>query len=112
MQHSCSWTATVWRPEAGGGVVNIIMRHDFDGLESRARVGGVTDGSSHETQLGQSAGKNWGTGSALLSYEFYDRTPLSAADRSYTSSAPLPFTLLPEQIRQSAFASVNQSLGS
>jgi iron complex outermembrane recepter protein len=104
--------SAVYGSDAVGGVVNIIMRHDFDGLESRARVGAVTDGSSHETQLGQSAGKNWGSGSALLTYEFYDRTPLSAADRSYTASAPLPFTLLPEQIRQSAFASVNQSVGS
>jgi iron complex outermembrane recepter protein len=104
--------SAVYGSDAVGGVVNIIMRHDFDGLETRARVGRVSDGSSHETQLGQSAGKNWGSGSALLSYEFYDRTPLSAADRPYTVSAPLPFTLLPEQIRQSAFASLNQSLGS
>ena len=104
--------SAVYGSDAVGGVVNIIMRHDFEGLESRARVGAVSDGSSHETQVGQSAGKNWGSGSALLTYEFYDRTPLSAADRSYTASAPLPFTLLPEQIRQSAFASVNQSVGS
>jgi iron complex outermembrane receptor protein len=104
--------SAIYGSDAVGGVVNIIMRHDFDGLETRARVGRVSDGSSHETQLGQSAGENWGSGSALLSYEFYDRTPLSAADRSYTASAPLPFTLLPEQLRQSAFASVNQSFGS
>ena len=104
--------SAIYGSDAVGGVVNIIMRHDFDGLETRARVGRVSDGASHETQVGQSAGKNWGSGSALLSYEFYDRTPLSAADRPYTASAPLPFTLLPEQLRQSAFASVNQSLGS
>ena len=104
--------SAIYGSDAVGGVVNIIMRHDFDGLETRARVGRVSDGASHETQIGQSAGKSWGSGSALLSYEFYDRTPLSAADRPYTASAPLPFTLLPEQLRQSAFASVNQSLGS
>jgi iron complex outermembrane recepter protein len=102
--------SAIYGSDAVGGVVNIIMRKDFDGLESRARFGTVTDGASHETQIGQSAGKNWGSGSALLTYEFYDRTPLSAADRPYTSGVPLPFTLLPEQIRQSVFASIDQSV--
>jgi outer membrane receptor protein involved in Fe transport len=102
--------SAIYGSDAVGGVVNIIMRKDFDGLESRARFGSVTEGSSHETQIGQSAGKNWGTGSALLTYEFYDRTPLSAADRPYASGVPLPFTLLPEQVRQSVFGSVNQSV--
>jgi outer membrane receptor protein involved in Fe transport len=104
--------SAIYGADAVGGVINIIMRKDLDGLETRARVGSVTDGASHETQLGQSAGTHWGTGSALMSYEFYDRTPLSAADRPYTASAPLPFSLLPEQLRQSAFASIDQSVGS
>jgi iron complex outermembrane recepter protein len=103
--------SAIYGSDAVGGVVNIIMRKDFDGLESRARFGSVSRGASHETQAGQTAGTNWSTGSALITYEFYDRTPLSAADRPYTSSAPLPFTLLPEQIRQSVFASLDQSLG-
>jgi len=103
--------SAIYGSDAVGGVVNIIMRKDFNGLESRARFGSVIEGSSHETEVGQTAGKNWGSGSALLTYEFYDRTPLSAADRPFTTSAPLPFTLLPEQIRQSVFASLDQSLG-
>jgi iron complex outermembrane receptor protein len=103
--------SAIYGSDAVGGVVNIIMRKDFDGLESRARFGSVTEGSSHETEIGQTAGKNWGSGSALVTYEFYDRTPLSAADRAFTASSPLPFTLLPEQIRQSVFASLDQSLG-
>jgi iron complex outermembrane recepter protein len=103
--------SAIYGSDAVGGVVNIIMRKDFDGLESRARFGTVGSGASHETQAAQTAGTNWGTGRALATYEFYDRTPLSAADRPYTSSAPLPFTLLPEQIRQSVFASLDQSLG-
>ena len=104
--------SAIYGSDAVGGVVNIIMRKDFDGLESRVRGGTVSRGGSHETQAGQTAGTHWDTGRALLTYEFYDRTPLSAADRPYTASAPLPFTLLPEQIRQSFFASVDQSLSS
>lgn len=102
--------SAVYGADAVGGVVNIIMRKDFDGLETRVRAGTASDGGSHETQVGQTAGRNWGSGSALVTYEFYDRTPLSAADRRYTASAPLPFDLLPEQIRQSVFTSVDQSV--
>jgi iron complex outermembrane recepter protein len=103
--------SAIYGSDAVGGVVNIIMRKDFDGLESRARVGTVSRGASHEIQVGQTAGTHWQGGAALVTYEFYDRTPLSAADRSYTASAPLPFTLLPEQIRHGVFASLDQSLG-
>jgi len=102
--------SAIYGSDAVGGVVNIIMRKDFEGLETRARYGTVTNGSSHETQVGQSAGTKWASGSALLTYEFYDHTPLSAADRPYTAEVPLPFTLLPEQIRQSVFGSIDQSV--
>jgi iron complex outermembrane recepter protein len=103
--------SAIYGADAVGGVVNIIMRKDFDGLETRARAGTVSQGASHETEAAQTAGTHWGSGSALVTYEYYDHTPLSAADRAFTASAPLPFTLLPEQLRQSVFASLDQSLG-
>jgi iron complex outermembrane receptor protein len=104
--------SAIYGSDAVGGVVNIVLRKDFDGAETRARFGSVADGGSHESQLGQTAGKVWDTGSALLNYEFYDRTPLSAAARSYSQTASLPFTLLPEQVRQTVLATIRQSLSS
>ena len=102
--------SAIYGSDAVAGVVNFILRQDFEGAETRARIGSVSDGSSHETVVGQTVGHAWGDGSALLSYEYYDRTPLSAQDRSYTASAVEPFTLLPEQVRHSAFLNFNQSL--
>jgi iron complex outermembrane recepter protein len=102
--------SAVYGSDAVGGVVNFILRKDFDGLETRGRFGSVSRGSSHESEIGQTIGKVWATGSALLSYEFYDKTPLSADSRSFSDTAPLPFTLLPEQVRHSAFISVDQSI--
>jgi outer membrane receptor protein involved in Fe transport len=102
--------SAIYGSDAVGGVVNIITRQDFDGAETRARFGSDTHNDVHESQVGQTLGQKWGSGSALLTYEFYDRTPLDANDRSFTALAPLPFTLLPEQVRQSVFATLNQSI--
>src|SRR4029077_8125124 len=102
--------SAIYGSDAVGGVVNIIMRKDYDGFETRVRGASVTRGSSHEAQVSQTAGGHWDSGHALISYEYYDRTPLSAADRSFTQSAPLPFTLLPEQRREGVWGSVSQSV--
>lgn len=102
--------SAIYGSDAVGGVVNIILRKDFDGAETRARFGSVSDGASHETQIGQTFGKTWASGSAVLSYEYLDRTPLSAADRDFSRTAIQPIDLLPEQIRHGVFATIQQEI--
>lgn len=102
--------SAIYGSDAVGGVVNVILRKDFDGAETRARYGSVSDGGSHETQIGQTFGKTWSSGSAVLSYEYLDRTPLSAADRKFSRTAIEPTDLLPEQVRHAVFATLQQDL--
>jgi len=102
--------SAIYGSDAVGGVINIILGRNLDGAETRSRYGAVTGGSSHDTQVGQTLGHGWDTGSALVIYDYDDRTPLSAASRGYTDSAPQPFMLLPEQVRQSAFLSLEDSV--
>ncbi len=102
--------SAIYGSDAVGGVINFILRQNYDGADTRARFGSVTDGSSHEIQIGQTVGKTWRGGSAVGSYEYYDRTPLSGSDRSASRDALQPFSLLPEQLRQSAFGSLRESL--
>ena len=102
--------SAIYGSDAIGGVVNFILRRDLDGAESRVRYGTDAQGGTHETELGQTLGHKWSDGSALLSYEFLDRTPLTGADRSYTQALIEPFTLLPEQVRHGAFLTINQTL--
>ncbi|MFL6604479.1 MAG: TonB-dependent receptor domain-containing protein [Steroidobacteraceae bacterium] len=104
--------SAIYGSDAVGGVINFILRKDFNGAETRARYSSVGQGSSNETSIGQTLGHIWDSGSALLSYEYYDRTPLNAADRSYTNSVDQPFTLLPRQVRHGALLSFDQSLSS
>jgi iron complex outermembrane recepter protein len=102
--------SAIYGSDAVGGVVNVILRKDFDGAETRARFGSVSEGASHETQIGQTFGKTWAGGSAVLSYEYLDRTPLSAANRAFSRTAVEPFSLLPEQLRNAVFATLQQQL--
>src|SRR5665213_2225482 len=64
----------------------------------------------HNVQAAQTVGNSWQSGSALLSYQYSDQTPLSAGSRNYLHSIPLPFDLLPEQVQHAAFANLDQEV--
>jgi outer membrane receptor protein involved in Fe transport len=102
--------SAIYGSDAVGGVVNFILRSKFDGAESRVQFGSVTSGSKHDVQVGQTVGHEWGGGSAVVSYQYYDQTPLSASSRDYLHDVPLPFDLLPEQVQHSVFANVTQEV--
>jgi outer membrane receptor protein involved in Fe transport len=102
--------SAIYGSDAVGGVVNFIMRRDFDGAETRVQYGTDGRGGTHETEVGQTVGHDWNSGSALLSYEYSDRTPLTGADRTITQSLVEPFTLLPDQVRHGVFGSAQQNL--
>ncbi len=103
--------SAIYGSDAVGGVVNIILRRKFDGAESRAQFGSVGTGSMHDFQAAQTVGTDWKSGSAVLSYQYFDQTPLSAASRDYLKSVPLPFNLLPNQVAHAAFANIDQEIG-
>lgn len=103
--------SAVYGSDAVGGVVNLIMRKQYVGAETRARIGTATEGGGREIQASQTLGQEWTGGSAVLTYEYFDRTAVYADQRSFTDQAPEPTTLLPQQLRHSAFLSAQQKIG-
>ncbi|TAJ68727.1 MAG: TonB-dependent receptor [Phenylobacterium sp.] len=81
--------SALYGADAVGGVVNIILRKDVEGAESRAYAGIGTDGEPLQLQLSQSLGHRWSTGSVFLALEYQKRNALRAEDRPYTASADL-----------------------
>lgn len=81
--------SAIYGADAVAGVINFVLRKDFKGAETRVRYGGVTSGGLREFTVDQTFGTAWSTGSALISYEHYEQTPLSYSDRSFTRSADL-----------------------
>ncbi len=76
--------AALYGSDAVGGVVNFVLRRNYEGAESTAHYG-VGDGFEEFT-VAQTLGTRWGSGSAMLAYEHYDRSRLAARDRDYYRS--------------------------
>lgn len=102
--------SAIYGSDAVGGVVNVILRTKFEGVSTHVQYGTGDSDSHRSVQAGLTGGHAWSTGSAVLSYQYFDQTPLTAASRSYTQSAARPFDLLPEQVQQAAFASFDQQI--
>lgn len=103
--------SAIYGSDAVGGVVNFILRDDYQGAQTMLRYGSVTDGDLGEVQASQSLGADWGSGRTLLAYEYHSRDALYAKDRDFAASSASPRTLLPEQERHSVYANLRQDLG-
>ena len=104
--------SAIYGSDAVGGVVNMVLRKDFEGAETRLRYGSVTEGSHDELQIGQALGQTWDSGNVFLSYEYYDRSPLEGTDRGVFQ--PTDYysmrRLVPGQERHGALAVLSQRL--
>jgi iron complex outermembrane recepter protein len=102
--------SSVYGSDAVAGVANFILKKNYEGVETSAHIGGASNGGATEREASQLLGTNWGSGNAMVSYEFYDQSDLLASARSFSDSALSPQTLLPSQSRNSVFSSVHQSI--
>lgn len=81
--------SAVYGSDAVGGVVNILLRKRFQGLESRLRLGSVTTGGKRDVQADQTMGTRWESGGAMLAYEYAWTGRLRSADRRFAASEDL-----------------------
>lgn len=81
--------SALYGSDAVGGVVNVILRKDMDGMETRLRTGGTSDGGAAEALASHTLGKRWDGGSLLLSYEYYRRGEIRSGQREATANADL-----------------------
>lgn len=104
--------SAIYGSDAVGGVVNFILRDDFQGAETQVRYGHVGSGDQETLQAGQVAGMRWRSGAGILSYEYQDRTALDSADRAFTQTSRDPTDLLPKESHHNALFSLTQDLAS
>lgn len=81
--------SALYGSDAVGGVVNIILRKDYAGAETRFRAGATTEGDAEEYQFAQSFGAGWSTGNGLISYEYYEREELPKRARERSANCDL-----------------------
>lgn len=81
--------SAIYGADAVGGVVNFILREDYDGAEMQATVGQSTQSDLTRQALAQTVGTGWGSGKALLSFEYAKRDGLASVRREPTAQSNL-----------------------
>ena len=104
--------SAIYGSDAIAGVVNFILRKDYNGAETRVRLGTKTEGDANDYQIGQTFGISNERGRALLSYEYSSTDALNASDRRYTAMLGDLHEILPASDRNAAFFSGGLPLGS
>lgn len=78
--------SSIYGSDAVAGVVNIITRKDFDGLNATVRFGDTSDGGGESKKLQVVGGTAIGDGNLTIAYEYFQRDPIFGKDRDYTDS--------------------------
>jgi iron complex outermembrane receptor protein len=102
--------SAIYGSDAVGGVVNFIMRRDFNGLETTVRAGTATRGDGDELLASAIGGRSWSTGSAMLAYEYRLEDEVLARDRPFTINLAPGTALLPRERRHSLFGTLRQEI--
>lgn len=104
--------SAIYGADAVAGVVNIILRKDFDGAETGLQYGATTQSGVDEQRVSQLVGKTWSTGNALVVGELYKRSELDVVDRDYLVEAGAlgPTYLLPKRRLGSVVFNLEQQL--
>lgn len=80
--------SALYGSDAVAGVANIVLKRDVEGLETRADLGGATDGGDVQQQYGVVAGHKWNTGGLVAAYEYASNTAILSNDRSFSAARP------------------------
>lgn len=81
--------AALYGSDAVAGVVNTVLKDNYDGLRLQAQYGGAEGTHLREFQGNILAGKSFERGNITVSLEFTDRSALRAEDQDFTASADL-----------------------
>jgi iron complex outermembrane receptor protein len=73
--------SALYGSDAVAGVVNLLLRRDFEGVEASVR-GGIAD-DYEEQQAAIIGGKGWDGGNFMAAYEYTSRDNLSGLDRDF-----------------------------
>lgn len=110
--------SAVYGSDAVGGVVNFILKDDYEGAETSLRYSAPTrEGGGQSFAATQSAGLNWTGGNAFFAYEYRKTENLTADDRGFSASAddfvlPELFDLVAPSEGQNIIVNMNQDLAS
>ncbi len=80
--------SAVYGSDAIGGVVNFILKDDFEGVELRSQFNQTSEGDGNVTDISLTVGGNFADdkGNAVVVFNYLDRDPIMTTDRGFSSS--------------------------
>lgn len=102
--------SALYGSDAVAGVVNVVLKPDYDGLQTSVRLGGATDGGDFEQRYGLITGKRWAGGGIAASYEFARTTAIVGRQRSYVRDRSPTLTILPQAKTSAALVTAHQRI--
>ena len=78
--------SAIYGSDAIAGVVNVVLRDHFDGVQTSVHYGGAPGGRDNITSS-LLLGTHWESGNAMLVYEYQDSSALPISARGYAASA-------------------------
>ncbi|MFC5526770.1 TonB-dependent receptor plug domain-containing protein [Rhodanobacter ginsengisoli] len=103
--------SAIYGSDAVGGVANVILKRDFDGVTLGARYGGATEGGLATREYNATAGTTWASGGLIATFKHANVDPLYTRQRGYTSYLVDPYTIYDGSSLRSGLVSVHQSMG-
>jgi iron complex outermembrane recepter protein len=102
--------SAIYGSDAVAGVVNVILKRDYDGAKTSLSYGLAPAGGGTEKRASQMFGTHWESGDVLIAYEHRQQDAVDARDRKFTSTALEPNSLLPQTQVNSVTLSATQDL--
>lgn len=87
--------SALYGSDAVAGVVNVILRRDFEGIATSAQISGSTDGGYFRRQADIVAGTTWNNGGFLIAYDYAHNSDIKARQRDYATALDPNTTLYP-----------------
>ena len=103
--------SAIYGSDAVGGVANVILKRDFNGVTVGTRYGGATEGGLITRNYNATAGTRWSTGGLIATWMKTSTDPIYSNQRDYSDQLFNPTTLYPDSDLRSGLLSMHQSLG-
>lgn len=103
-------SSALYGSDAVAGVANVVLKRDYNGLNTSARFGAATEGGDQQQEYSVVGGHRWTGGGFMLSYDYSHNSPLVASERSYTATTSPGLTLLPRITQHNVILTGHQAL--
>jgi outer membrane receptor protein involved in Fe transport len=102
--------SALYGSDAVGGVANIILRRDYDGLETAVRLGAPTEGGGFQQDYSLVSGSRWTSGGLMVALDASRAKPIYAGQRDFTRTVDPSLTLTDGNRQYSGVISGHQQI--